>query len=197
MNVFKSIIVGVCLLTLIIIAICLAARCVKIKKEGVLQKKDVFICSVFVLFTIICIAIFGDYLNPFDRPLSPVLIAEFEVPEEFELEYPGEKFWHGAYEQYGLYAESFHFNPNERSSIYGFGWPPMDFDRYCYIITYGQKIESLSYNVWETIDYPVRTGAKVGHMVLSDDFSPEKVYVYQIPKIRIDNHVNDPDNPWD
>jgi hypothetical protein len=119
-----------------------------------------------------------------------VLIAEFDVPEEYALEYPGQKFWHGAYEKFGLYAESFYFNPNNNESIYGFGWPPMDFKRYCYVVTYGQKIDKLTYNVWETIDDPIRTGAKAGHMILDDTFCAEKVYIYRIPKIRIENDIN-------
>ena len=150
--------------------------------------------------TVICVGValisvvFGaDYIYPFERPVNPVLIAEFDVPEEYALDYPGEKFWHGAYKAYGIYPESLYFDPDKRNSIYGFGWPPMDFETYNYIITYGQKIDSLSYNVWDTIDIPVYTGAKVGHMVLEDSFSPRKVYVYRIPKVRIDNDINSTD----
>lgn len=55
----------------------------------------------------------------------------------------------------------------------------------------------ISYNVWETIDIPVRTGAYVGHMRLNDDFVPDKVYVYEIPRIRIENDVNDVQSSWD
>ena len=140
----------------------------------------------------------GDYVYPFERKLEPRLFAEFDVPEEYKLTQPGEVFWRGAYEAYGLYAESLWFNPeNLLESPYGFGWPPMNFDDHSYIITYGQKIESLSYNVWDTIDEPFRTGAKAGHMILDKEFSPTKVYIYEIPKLRIDNDINNPNNPWD
>ena len=190
MNIVKSIIVCICLLSLIFCAIAFTVLCIRRYRDKVLKKGNVVLTVVFICITILSVMLFGDYIYPFERHLNPILIAEFEVPEEYVLEYPGQKFWHGAYEKFGLYAESFYFNPDDEQSIYGFGWPPMDFDRYCYIINYGQKIESLSYNVWETIDIPVRTGAKAGHMVLDEVFSPEKVYVYQIPKIRIENDIN-------
>ena len=172
------------------------ARCIKaiyVHKSFVLIILMLF-CACVVLLSVVLL---GDYVYPFERDLHPMLIAEFDVPNGYELDYPGQKFWHGAYEQFGLYAQSQYFDPTENQSIYGFGWPPMDFDKYCYIITYGQKIESLSYNVWETIDTPIRTGAKVGHMVLEKDFSPSKVYIYQSPKIRIENDINDINSRWD
>lgn len=147
---------------------------------------------------VLCFALLGDYVYPFERTIKPKLVAEFEVPEGYEAESPGNPFWHGAYEAYGLYAESLWFNPyNTLESKYGFAWPPMNLKKYSYIITYGQKIKSLSYNVWDTIDEPFRTGAKAGHMILEETFIPEKVYVYQIPKLRIDNDINNPNNPWD
>lgn len=190
MDIIKSLLVLVFLLGLTGLALCSIIQCVKKSKTGILRKKDIIKSVCITSCAVLCISLFGDYIYPFERRLEPVLVAEFEVPEEYELDYPGQQFWHGAYAQFGLYAESFYFNPEDTSSIYGFDWPPMNFERYSYIITYGQEIESLSYCVWDTIDLPVRTGAKVGYMTLSDDFSPEKVYVYRIPRIRIENDVN-------
>lgn len=190
MYIIKSLGVLVFLIALVATCVLLVAKCIKKHREGCLKKTHVLVVLCSICLTVVCLLNMGAYAYPFERTLEPVLIAEFDVPEGFELEYPGQKFWHGAYEEYGLYAESFYFNPNNTNSIYGFGWPPMDFERYCYVITYGQKIEALSYNVWETIDEPIRTGAKVGHMVLKEEFSPEKVYVYQIPKVRIENDIN-------
>lgn len=196
MHILKSALVFICLIAMLLLSINLVIKCIKRMHNNV---KVVHIISALCCVVITCLStvLFGDYVYPFERTLDPVLIAEFDVPEEYELEYPGQKFWHGAYEEFGLYSHSFYFNPNDNQSIYGFGWPPMDFERHSYIITYGQKIESLSYNVWDTIDAPIRTGAKVGHMILEKEFSPEKVYIYQIPKIRIENDVNDIYRPWD
>jgi len=94
-----------------------------------------------------------------------------------------------------LHAESFYYNPQK--GIYGFDRTILNFERYSYIITYGQKIEKLSYSVWDVIDTPIFTGAKVGHMFLEEEFNPSKVYIYRIPKIRIENDINDLDRPWD
>lgn len=190
MNVIKSLAVCVFLALILLICIAYLVWCVVKYKNNIIKCKDVLVLACLICLTLFFVVYLGDYVYPFERTLEPVLIAEFDVPNEYILDYPGQKFWHGAYTSFGLYAESFYFNPNNSNSMYGFGWPPMDFDRYCYIITYGQKICSLSYNVWETIDEPIRTGAKVGHMILCDEFFPEKVYVYQIPKVRIENDIN-------
>lgn len=197
MNIIKSIVVLCILITLIIFATITVIRTIKkcINREH--SPLRIVMTILLVLFTSLFVVFLSDYVYPFERNIDPVLVAEYDVPEEYLLAYPGQKHWCGAYEKYGLYAESFNFDTDSKVSMYGFEWPDMDFENYSYIITYGQKIESLSYNVWDTIDLPVRTGAKVGHMILDDTFAPEKVYVYQIPKMRIDNDRNDLDSQWD
>ena len=166
------------------------------------RNKDVTWRLALSLFLALCIALpsfvfLGDYTYPFERTLHPKLIAEVDVPERFKARKPGDPFWHGAYQAYGLCASSVWFDPYETQSKYGFAWPPMDYAHHNYIITYGQKIKSLSYNVWDMIYIPIRTGAKVGHMRLEETFIPEKVYIYQIPKVRIENDINNHSNPWD
>ena len=69
----------------------------------------------------------------------------------------------------------------------GFDWPDMDFENHTYIVSYGQELVALTYNAWETVDYPHKTGAKAGHPVFGDVFEPNKVYIYEIEKMRIDN----------
>lgn len=128
------------------------------------------------------------YTYPFERKLDLKLVATLEIPPEHTLHGPQNLPWHALYEQYGVfYPESLYFINIEEESYLGFSWPDMDFDHYTYIISYGQKVESLSYNVWETIEVPFHNGARVGHAVLSNEFDPNEVYVYQIKKIRIDN----------
>ncbi len=195
MNIIKSILVLLALLALVLFAIYRTIICIQKHRDGDLNKRAIISLGCHICVTVIILSLFGNYVYPFERTLDPVLIAEFDVPEKYALDYPGQVFWHGAYKEYGLYAESFHFDPDNLESKYGFGWPPMDFDRHNYIITYGQKIEKLSYNVWDTIDAPIRTGAKAGHMVLDENFYPEKVFVYEIPKVRIENDINELDCP--
>ena len=196
MYILRSVIVLLFILALIVASVYLVNRYRVCKKNGIYNIKYSLSMLLCVLCTIISIVLFGDYTYPFERTLHPILIAEFRVPEGYELEYPGEKYWHGAYKKWGLHAESFYFNP-DKTDPYSIGWPPMDFDHYSYIITYGQRIESLSYNVWDMIDSPFLTGAKVGHMILEGEFFPDMVYIYQIPLIRIENDRNDLNSPWD
>ncbi len=131
----------------------------------------------------------GPYTYPFERNVPFRLYAELTIPEGNQLEKPGDFYWHAAYEEYGLFAESFYFDPLEKQSPFGFKWPDMDFEHHTYIITYGQELESLSYHVWETIENPVHTGAKVGHAVLKEGFQGNRVYIYEIRKMRIEHDM--------
>lgn len=123
------------------------------------------------------------YMYPFEQSVNLKLYAVLEVPEGYKLTFPRE--WIAAYEQFGLFAEAFNFSPTE--SRIGVPWPEMDLKHHVYIISFGQEMLSLTFNAWETIDYPIHTGAG-GHAELSEDFDPNKVYIYEIPKIRIDNN---------
>lgn len=197
MNIVKS--AGILLLLLIFLIFVgfYLIRWLREIRDKSLKKQTIIglVCWICTLIT--GTALVGDYVYPFERNVPYTLIAEFEVPSEYELAYPGQQFWHGAYKEYGIWSGSFYFDAESMDSKFGFGWPPMDFDHYNYIITYGQEIKQLSYNVWDEIDTPYRTGAKVGHMFLEEAFSPEKVYIYRIPRIRIENDINDLDRPWD
>ena len=66
----------------------------------------------------------------------------------------------------------------------------MDFQHHTYLVSYGKQLTALRYNVWETIDYPVRTGAFIGYADFEDSFYPNRVFIYELPKIRIDHDIN-------
>ena len=189
-HILKSLLFFIFLLALVITSIILCRHCVIRYRNGALKIGIILGALVCIFLTLSSIILLGDYIYPFERTLEPIPHGVLVLPEDKFLRYPGEKFWHGAYEEYGLYAESFYFDPDGENPKYGIDWPPMDFEHYSYIITYGQEIDKLTYNVWDTIDIPVRTGAKVGHMTLKDEFSPEMIYIYRIPKLRIENDVN-------
>ena len=176
-NLLKSFFVLIIIIAAIIFCF-ISAR--ELIKNGLLRQKKLvrFLISVFLLIS--SLLVLGNYVYPFERNISPRLVWEIEIPIENALKYPGECYWHGAYEKYGFFAESFWFNPKEMHSIYELGieWPNMDFKKHNYIITYGQKISTLTYNVWETVDSPVKTGAYIGHMTLKDEFLAQKVYIY-------------------
>lgn len=183
MHIIKSLIV-----LFFLVALCIFSwYLVKARILSVPSRKSAVLAVICCIVTIAAIVCLKDYIYPFERNVKFTLFASLDIPEEHHLTSAGNNFWHAAYEEYGLYAESKYFDPKEAISYLGFKWPKMDFENHTYIITYGQQLVSLSYNVWEEIDIPIRTGAKVGHATLSDDFNPNKVYVYEIAKIRIDN----------
>lgn len=183
MHIGKSLIVLLILVTLCFLSVRLIMNQVFFKPT----LKGIFITTICCMITLLSTLCFRDYLYPFNRNVEFTCFAVLDIPEENSLSGPGSKFWHAAYEEYGFFSESMYFNPDEKVSHLGFEWPQMDFDDHTYIITYGQKLISLSYNVWDPIELPISTGAKVGHATLSDDFNPNKVYVCEIAKIRIDN----------
>ena len=192
LNIVKSLLVLLLILLVVVYNVLLIIKFIFKYKQHELKKSFVIKFTCFFIASLLFVFAFGDYVYPFERELHPVCIEEITLPAKHEFDYPGQKYWHGAYEKYGLYADSFNFDSSEKvDHVYGFEWPDMDFKHYSYVITYGQKIEKLTYNVWDTIDHPIRTGAKIGHMTLDEEFYPNKIFVYQILKMRLDHDLND------
>lgn len=145
---------------------------------------------IYCTISILMVFHLQKYTDPDDRIIIPHLYHTVTLPIEENMSYPGLP-WHAIYEQYGLYSSSFFIEPtDEYDGQLGFKWPNMDFSNHTYIVSYGWEIEHVSYNVWETIDFPIRTGACVGHVLYSGDFHPDKVFIYELPKIRIDHDMN-------
>lgn len=187
MYIFKSALV---LLVLLVIGVATIKYIIRITLDYIHHPRKLwgYIKAIVSIVLALQVAIpLLDYAWPFDRNLIPALHAEVEIPEEYSLDYPGQKKWHGAYKASGIFPESLYFNPNDLYTWYGDPWPHMDFDRYNYIISYGQKIKSISYNVWDVIKYPSYNGAKSGHIEFENEFQPNKIYIYRIPRVRIDN----------
>ena len=143
----------------------------------------------FVLAFIVVAAFYAnlwEYIYPFERTVNLELYAVIDIPEEHTLSRPD---WHAIYEKWGIHSGSKWMDTESVLQPHwrGFVWPDMDFENHTYIVSYGQALVTLTYNVWDTVDYPYRTGAKAGHPVFSDVFEPNKVYIYEIEKMRIDN----------
>lgn len=144
----------------------------------------------FVLAFIVVAALYvnrWEYIYPFERTVNLELYAVIDIPEEHTLSRPD---WHAIYEKWGIHSGSKWMDTESVSVPFrrlGFDWPDMDFENHTYIVSYGQELVALTYNAWETVDYPHKTGAKAGHPVFSDVFEPNKVYIYEIEKMRIDN----------
>ena len=189
MNIIKSLAVIILLVCSIIIAVIKVRRCVVSFREGnTLGHNWIQALLIFVL-AIVLICCFGKYTYPFDRTLEPELVSTIHVsPEHSPYRYAREE-WHAVYGSYGWKPGTW-IHPYEHYMKYSEEiWPEMDLENYTYIITYCQQIESLSYNVWDTIDSPTYTGAYAGYMVLRDEIDPLAIYIYRIPKMRINNPI--------
>lgn len=185
MYILKSVIVILFLVVISMFFGFLLFRYIQASKK---RLSNTFITTLVGIITLLAYANLWPYTNPVDQTLDLKLVSTLEIPPECTLSGPQNLPWHAVYERYGIfYPESLYFINIEDESHLGLDWPDMDLDHYTYIISYGQKVESLSYNVWETIESPFYNGAKVGHAVLSNHFESNEVYIYQIKKIRIDN----------
>ena len=176
------------LLSILIILLCVSIRkilfCISSHKKGSFKPKSAVIAAILLFATILATAISWDYLYPYNRELKPELVGVVETPEDVPVYGTP---WNAVYEQYGIYAGSW-LHPHEQFfAVSESDIPEFDLENYTYIITYGQKIKSLSYNVWHVIDVPSYTGEKVGYMVLEDIVERNTIYVYRIPKMRINN----------
>ena len=186
MNIIKSIIMILILVTAVVWLYRLGLRCfcgqsTEHKVRNILRFVLAFIV-VAVLYVTQC-----EYIYPFERTVKLELYAVIDIPEENALSYPD---WHAIYEKWGIHSGSKWMDTESVSEPFrklGFDWPDMDFENHTYIVSYGQELVALTYNVWDTVDYPQKTGAKAGHPVFSDVFEPNKVYIYEIEKMRIEN----------
>ena len=188
MHVWKSILVVLFLIAITAVLAFLIFRCVRLHKNKKLKISSVVLTLIAGLLTLTMYSSLWEYTYPFEQEVDLQLYETIEIPTEHTLHGPKSFNWHASYEEWGLlFPESLYYFPEKTEDDLGFCWPEMDYEHYTYIISYGQKMESLSYNVWEIVRYPHVTGAKVGHAVLSDEFNPNAVYIYQIKKMRIDN----------
>jgi hypothetical protein len=144
--------------------------------------------SLLILITCLNWYLFGGFIYPFNRQLDPVLVAQFDVTGKYVLDKPGGRFWRAAYkyEIFGLDIEPMWFNPNDPQH-FGADMPELDYKKHCYVITYGQKIDTLSYNCWDIIS---GTWEKAGQMTFQEEFYPSTVFIYELPKIMIENDIN-------
>ena len=185
MNILKSLLVIISLSGLVGAAVFMIYRRVR-KKEGKWMPR-LYQIAIWTVIALSACLLFGEYTYPFEQTVELELYATLEIDQEHTLSRPQD--WHAAYEKYGIHAGSLWFDADMENQEYylGFRWPDMDFEHHTYIISYGKTVESLSYNVWETIDYMLQKGVKVGHAELGEEFHPNTVFVYEIKKMRIDN----------
>lgn len=119
--------------------------------------------------------------------LKPELVAKVRLDPVYFPDGNIYESWHAVYEKYGKYPGTW-IHPHEYYQSRSIDkWPEMDLENYTYIITYCRQIESLSYDRWVENNTPTRTGAKKGYLVYKDKLEPLTIFIYRIPKMRINN----------
>ncbi|MBE6686111.1 MAG: hypothetical protein E7591_02660 [Ruminococcaceae bacterium] len=193
MNILKSILVLIALSMLVVISFKTTKHLIHNIRSNRRYIKSI-ICTVIVsILTVYAILSYGIYIYPFEKNVELVLVKEYTLPKQDNYEILYGKKWCGVYKADGSKPASFIFKPEKYD--YDFENLEFDLDNYTYIVTYAQKAESLSYNVWDTIKKPVNTGAKEGHIVFKEEYNERKVYIYKIKdNIRIDCNMNDLSN---
>lgn len=152
------------------------------RKDGWFRRRRIWVIC-FVLMLLLGIAM----LSRIEIHLEPELVAAIRLDPAFFPDGKIYQTWHAVYEAYDGYPGTW-IHPHEPYQSRSIdAWPEMDLENYTYIITYCQEIESLTYNPWKENTVPVRTFAKEGHMVMKNDIVPLTIFIYRIPKMRI-NH---------
>lgn len=127
------------------------------------------------------------FLRSFECQLEPELVDIVRLDPEYFPDGNIYESWHAVYEAYDNYPGTW-VHPHEYYQSRAIdAWPEMDLENYTYIITYCQEIKSLSYYVWKENNTPTYTGAKEANMILEEKVAPLTVYIYRIPKMRINN----------
>lgn len=147
--------------------------------------KKVNLVSCIVVFLLTAVAFFA--LLSFECHLEPELVKIVRLdPACFPDESIYEP-WHTVYEAYDNCPGTW-IHPHEYYQSRAIDdWPEMDLENYTYIITYCQKIQSLGYYWWKENNIPTYTGAKEAHLILEETIEPLTIYIYRIPKMRINN----------
>ena len=147
-----------------------------------------FLC---LIFSISLILTHFEYLYPFERYIPVKLYAEVSIDCEDTVHTIR---WHGIYDETCISADSPFFDTERNSSWLEddysvmVSWPKMDLKKNYYIVSYGSKIHTIAYNVWDNIDHPGYVNVKEGHVTFEEEYDCSKIYIYQIPRIRIDCH---------
>ena len=146
------------------------------KKKGRFPSRKKFLIMCLVITVLVRFL-----LSLFEFQLEPEFVAEIEL----DPSYSGRIYqdWHTVYEAYdgspGTWVHPHEYYQSKSINE----WPEMDLENYTYIITYGSRIDSLSYKVF----FGEEHGIKEGIMIFSQDHDPRTIFVYRIPKMRTNN----------
>ena len=136
-------------------------------------------CTLLVCSLVPLTVAFGilDYLNPYDQTVELKLVGIVEP----DIPFTHEGVWEVVYERPNQWYDT-QLSHDKLSE-----WVDTDLTEHSYLISYGKEVTSLHYNVWDTFDAVYYYGEKVGYVTLCKDFIPTKIFIYELPKIRIGN----------
>ena len=122
------------------------------------------------------------------RIVKVELVAELTVTNRLIPE-NAEPSWQGIYGEIDGKSEAYYFF----AGCVGYDYmknielPELDLDNYTYALSFGRKINFITYYVWDTLGGMYRYDTKSGYPVFCGDFHNDKVYLYRLKKMRIDH----------
>lgn len=143
------------------------------------RKIGIIVCLIMIVANILLYSI--------ERPLEPELVAKVRLDPTYFPRGNIYESWHAVYEAYedspGTWVHPHEYYQSRSIDA----WPELDLENYTYIITYEHEIKSLSYYLFRENNVPTPTGAKTANLVLEEKTEPLTIYIYRIPKMRINN----------
>lgn len=150
------------------------------RRTGPCVAKAARMAVVSLLTLIVVLGLLCEYnCFPFEWPVKMELVATVDIEEDAD---PIRN-----HRWYCVYGEYDGHNP---SSLYH--WDELekyidpDFDHYTYVVSYGKPIKALSYNIIKSVGGPYAEDIKQAHPVFGEPFDPWTIYIYKIPRLRID-----------
>lgn len=122
------------------------------------------------------------------RIVKVELVAELTVTNRLIPENV-EPSWQGIYGEIDGKSEAYYFFAGcvGHDYIKNNELPELDLDNYTYILSFGRKINFITYYVWDTLGRMYRYDTKSGYPIFYGDFHNNKVYLYRLKRMRIDH----------
>lgn len=146
-----------------------------------IAKKVTAIILLVVIISTSCYIIFP-------RIVKVELVAELTVTNRLIPENV-EPSWQGIYGEIDGKSEAYYFFAGCVGHDYmkNIEVPELDLDNYTYVLSFGRKINFLTYYVWDTLGGMYRNDTKSGYPLFYGDFHNDKVYLYRLKRMRIDH----------
>lgn len=173
------------LLLLLVLLVYLCKALIKGIKKGSSGRICTGIAILLVLGVIIPVA---RYSYPYPISVHLEEVAQVKLTEK--VANPDHQSWYCIYNipLFGEFCENSYWGL-PTCQIEG-EYPPMDFSRYTYLLSFEREVKGLRYHEWdnkgpEIVDWG--TSAKWGSAELSEEITEGIIFIYRFPKQAIDN----------